>query len=572
LLDAVTGSAQLGSSVKLGAIADALARLGAAVEPAAMMFGLLALSVGLFVLRSGLLFAQRCATAKLATVLRWRIKSLLFERFLRARYEQVSQKPRGQLMQYLTDVPEDLYSTIITFEQWLTGALTAAVMVGLLIYLSWWATLSVGLLAVGGVQGWRWLTERRAAECGRVIYGLRGSQTRLEIDAIDGLKVVKVHGLEAVMVARQQALIGEEYPAKRALVYCAHGPAVVNEAVGAAVVLLLGAATFFVPSAGVSFSMLVVFLVALRRIGGAMAQINTATVNVNRAKRGLEVIEDVFADLEQERRGGRIVAAVDEIMLRRVAFVYPSRPERRVLDGVSATMRRGAITALVGSTGSGKSTIANLLIGLYAPTAGAVLVNGEELRELDLQAWRGRIGYVSQDVFLFHASIRENITLGADVAQAQMEAAAAVAQFHEFVSGLPAGYDTVVGDRGLHLSGGQCQRLAIARAVLRRPEVLIFDEATSALDAVTERAVYDAISALRAQAVVVVIAHRLSSVRDADQILVLDSGRVVESGTHGALMERGGAYAKLYGAADLDEGGLVEESAARPSSGAAVVR
>jgi len=217
-----------------------------------------------------------------------------------------------------------------------------------------------------------------------------------------------------------------------------------------------------------------------------------------------------------------------------------------VLDGISATMRRGTITAIVGSTGSGKSTLVHLLLGFYEPRTGAVLIDGVDLRRVDLAAWRRAIGYVSQDLFVFNATIAENIALGDDFTPSQIEWAARIAQLHDFVAALPDGYETEIGDRGLRLSGGQCQRLAIARAVVRRPAVLIFDEATSALDNLTERAVYEAIRSLQREAIVIVVAHRLTTVKDADQILVLEAGCLVEQGVHDELLRQHGVYARLY--------------------------
>ena len=321
----------------------------------------------------------------------------------------------------------------------------------------------------------------------------------------------------------------------------------VNELVASAIVLGLGAVTLLIPSLGIRFSMLAAFLLGIRKIAPALGAVNQASVALSRDRRNLEIIDEVLRELPQEPSDGAPVGRIEEVRLDGVGFAYPSRPGHAVLTDVTAVLRRGTITALVGPTGSGKSTIASLLLGLYAPQTGAVRINGQDLRRLRLGDWRGRVGYVSQDVFVFNTTIRENIALGDEsVSPARIEAAARTAQLHEFIASLPDGYETTVGDRGVRLSGGQCQRLAIARAILRRPEVLIFDEATSALDNLTERAVYEAIGSLSHDAVVVVIAHRLSTIREADQILVLESGRVTEAGRHDALLARRGTYAKLY--------------------------
>jgi ABC-type multidrug transport system fused ATPase/permease subunit len=201
----------------------------------------------------------------------------------------------------------------------------------------------------------------------------------------------------------------------------------------------------------------------------------------------------------------------------------------------------------VGPTGSGKSTIANLLVRLYTPSSGAVLLNNTDFTKFDLYNWRSKIGYVSQDVYLFNASLRDNITLWhEDISEEDLTEAVRLAQLEEFILSLPDGYATAVGDRGLNLSGGQCQRIALARAILRKPEILILDEATSSLDTLTEQAVYEAIHKLRREAIVVIIAHRLNTIREAGQIVVLDGGRIVEIGNHESLIERNGMYSALY--------------------------
>ncbi len=231
---------------------------------------------------------------------------------------------------------------------------------------------------------------------------------------------------------------------------------------------------------------------------------------------------------------------------RSIAFddVWLSHDGRRaVLRGFTATFAKNSVTAIVGESGAGKTTVINLLLGLYRPDRGTIRVDGEDLAGFTLPSWRARIGLVSQDTFIFHGSVADNIAFGdGRFSRDDIVRAARLANAHAFISELPEGYDTLVGERGLKLSGGQQQRIAIARAVLREPEILIFDEATSALDAASEGAVHDAIMAASWERTVILVAHRLSTVQGADAIIVLDDGRVVETGTHRELMDRNELY------------------------------
>ena len=222
------------------------------------------------------------------------------------------------------------------------------------------------------------------------------------------------------------------------------------------------------------------------------------------------------------------------------------RPGEPVLKGVDFFVPSGTVVALVGPSGAGKTTIVDLLPRFYEPTGGAIEIDGIDLRDLELASLRGGLGVVSQDTVLFHDTVRANIAYGMEGApQGRVEAAARAAHAHDFVMELPEGYETVVGERGTTLSGGQRQRIAIARAVLRDPPVLVLDEATSALDTESERLVQEAMEGLIAGRTVFVIAHRLSTIQRADRIVVLDGGRIVQQGTHAALMESGGLYRRL---------------------------
>ena len=234
-----------------------------------------------------------------------------------------------------------------------------------------------------------------------------------------------------------------------------------------------------------------------------------------------------------------------EIVFDAVDFAY--EPRRPILSGVSFAVAPGRKVALVGSSGAGKSTIARLLFRFYDPVGGSVSIGGQDLREVSQASLRAAIGVVPQDTVLFNDTLYYNIAYGRPGAtRAEVEAAARAAQLHGFIAALPDGYDTRVGERGLKLSGGEKQRVAIARVILKRPRILIFDEATSALDSKTEQGIQASLRELAAGHTSLVIAHRLSTVTDADEILVIEQGRIVERGTHTALLRRDGVYAAMW--------------------------
>jgi ABC-type transport system involved in Fe-S cluster assembly fused permease/ATPase subunit len=279
--------------------------------------------------------------------------------------------------------------------------------------------------------------------------------------------------------------------------------------------------------------------------------LNFLGVVYSQLKHSIADMRAMFEVMEQQPEIQDREDAVDldvgrgEVRFDRVSFAYD--PERPILHDVSFTIPAGQKIAVVGPSGAGKSTLARLLFRFYDVDAGRILINGQDVRAVRQQSLRAAIGIVPQDTVLFNDSLRYNIGYarpGAD--QAVIEAAARAANIHNFIAGLPKGYDTVVGERGLKLSGGEKQRVAIARAILKNPKILVFDEATSSLDSHSEQAILESLSKAARDHTTLVIAHRLSTVLDADRILVMEGGRIVEQGSHTDLLEQRGLYARLW--------------------------
>jgi subfamily B ATP-binding cassette protein MsbA len=317
-------------------------------------------------------------------------------------------------------------------------------------------------------------------------------------------------------------------------------------------ILLAGGAALLAGVWGLTLGTLIPFVLLMSRAYAPMRDLSKAWTRLQEAVPSAARFFDVLDESDEtpDPPGAREIEGVRSgISLHGVSFSYGREP---VLRDLSLDVRAGEMVAIVGKTGSGKTTLVDLLLRLYDPEAGEIRVDGTNLRNVKRGSWLDHVAVVTQDPFLFAGTIRENILYGRPSAsEAELLAAAHAAHVDEFVARFDAGYDTDVGEAGTALSGGQRQRITIARAILKKPDVLIFDEATSALDAESERLVQDAIDALLAGRTTFVIAHRLSTVRHADKIVVLRDGEIAELGTHDDLMQRGGAYADLMRAQEF---------------------
>ena len=394
----------------------------------------------------------------------------------------------------------------------------------------------------------------------RRLRGDYGEITSVLQEVVSGVRLVKSFRGESYEDARFSAASGRYSSGMVRITRVAALSQPMTELIGTSVAMLIlwvGAREVLLGGGTMDSATLITFMIMVMRLLPPLKQLSQAPTTAQQsfasAERLFEVLDQpTEAQLDAGRRDATQLR--ESIAFEHVSFAYETDV---VLRDVSFVARRGEVIALVGASGAGKSTLVDLIPRFYEPTSGIIRLDGVDTRELSLASLRGLTGIVSQDTVLFNDTVRSNIAYGASdrFTDAQVESAARAANAHGFIRELPDGYDTVLGERGTRLSGGQRQRLAIARALLTDPPVLILDEATSSLDTDSERLVQEAIDRLLAGRTVFVIAHRLSTVVHADQILVLQRGEIVERGTHAELLARPGAYHRLHSAQVRRSGG-----------------
>jgi ATP-binding cassette subfamily B protein len=384
-------------------------------------------------------------------------------------------------------------------------------------------------------------------------------------ESLAGVRVVRAYGQEAFEIERFRRANEEYVLRNRALIRLQgmYFPSMgLLMGIGALLVLWIGSRE--VIAGRMTVGELVAFNTYLMMLGWPMIAFGWVTNLLQRGmaswKRLLEVLDAKPAITDEHVPASPITKIQGAIEIRRLTFRYG---DVEVLHDISLTIPAGTTTAIVGATGSGKSTLLSLLPRLHDAPPGTVFIDGVDVREIPLATLRGAIGFVAQEPFLFSASVADNIAFGLraearDVSarersHAVIEEAAAIARLDKDIEMFPNGYDTLVGERGITLSGGQKQRTAIARALVMQPAILVLDDALSAVDTHTEEEILQRLSRVMRQRTSIIVSHRVSTVRGADQIVVLDQGRVAESGTHDALVRHGGVYAELYRKQLLEE-------------------
>lgn len=455
----------------------------------------------------------------------------------------------GEIMSRIgSDIAEVQWVATDALLNFATSLLALLVSMGFLIWLNWRLFLLTSVFTPLGVVALGYLHPRVAYQA-REIREKNAEIASFLVERLSGIKFIQAlqtEEREARRLDRKNEEFMDALLRFQILSSLASGVPSLVLAVGALVMFLYGG--YLVTTGALTLGSLVAFAAYQTRFVGPLQSLARLYMNLQRARASLDRVFE-FMDIEPEIREKEDAIPLDGVA-GRVEFKHVSlgyEEEGMVLKDVSFTIPEGSICAIVGPSGAGKTSMIDLLLRFYDPQEGSIELDGHDLRDLKLRSLRQHIALVGQETFLFHATIGENIRYAReDATEEQVMEAAKAACIHDFIQTLPQGYDTLVGERGLRLSAGQRQRIAIARAILADPEILILDEATSSLDWMAETCVRKALESLMRGRTTIIVTHRLPAIQNADRILVLHQGRIVQSGTHHQLLAQEGLYRKLW--------------------------
>ena len=543
LLQTLGGSAA--DAAGQGGALDRLTAPLADVPPERLRVVLPALIFGTVVFTAGLRYAYDALLNLLTAQTGHALRSRLFDQLMRVGYGYLERVEFGRVLNTLGSETWRTVSAMTALVGLYIAASTAAVYVVLLLLLSWKLTAAAAAVLAGASLGARLLT-RRVRALGDEATEANAALSQRMTEGVGAMQTVRLFGREGYerdRFDRASERVSRVF-FRLGLTSGLVGP--VYEVFAAA--LLVGVLVWGVREPA-DLAPLLVFVFVLYRLKPRIQGIDNLRLQLVSLGAAVDEVHDLLSEEGKPyTRSGPVPHGGVEAAVRFEDVTFRYSPDAHpALDGVTLAFPAGQTTALVGPSGAGKSTVVKLLFRLYDPDGGRVTVDGRPLPALDLADWRAAAAMVSQDVYLFDGTVRENIAYGRDGAtDAEVEAAARAAHADGFIGQLPEGYDTPVGNRGVRLSGGQRQRIALARAVVRDPDLLLLDEATNALDTLSEHVVQEALESFSRGRTTVVIAHRLSTIEKADHIVVLDGGRVAEEGTLAELVAQGGIFAEMY--------------------------
>ena len=474
-----------------------------------------------------------------------RLRSDIFQQVMSVSYDFLERTPSGKIVSTLdkeTWQTSQALSSLVTI---IISICTIAVYSVFLLLLSWRLTLLVGVFMIAISSSIQFLT-RQIKNLGHQAALANAEFVHRALEGIAGAKIIRTFNREAYEQSLFDRASNRVCNAFMKLDLLSGAVSPLSEVLSTALLTLV---LVVVLQNQTGLPTLLTFIFMLYRLQPQIQYLDSARVNLVALTASVDAVMSLLDRSDKKYiRSGKIPFRKLELAISFESVTFSYNPqEKPALKNISICIPKGKTTAIVGLSGAGKSTIINLICRFYDIDRGEIYVDGTPLWQLDLETWRSSMATVSQDIYLFSTTVRENIVYGRlDATEAEIIAAAKQANAHEFISELPQGYDTKVGNRGVRLSGGQRQRIALARAIVRNPEILILDEATNALDTISEHLIQEALNRFSQDRTTIAIAHRLSTIERADQIIVLEKGRVVEQGNIQQLLQRNGLFARLY--------------------------